>query len=128
MVLVDPSLTLVVGVAITTVGWLVTTFLTQPADEATLRAFHAKIRPLGGGWRAVVGDQEQDSKESISAPLLGWFLGCVLVYGALFGTGMLLYGRMVAGSIAIIVAVGAAIGMFRLLPHIRFMDPVVTED
>ncbi len=124
----DPSLTLVVGVAITTVGWLVTTFLTQPADEATLRAFHAKIRPLGGGWRAVVGDQEQDSKESISAPLLGWFLGCVLVYGALFGTGMLLYGRMVAGSIAIIVAVGAAIGMFRLLPHIRFMDPVVTED
>ncbi len=124
----DPSLTLVVGVAITTVGWLVTTFLTQPADEATLRAFHAKIRPLGGGWRAVVGDQEQDSKESISAPLLGWFLGCVLVYGALFGTGMLLYGRMVAGSIAIIVAVGAAIGMFRLLPHIRFMDPVVSED
>ncbi len=124
----DPSLTLVVGVAITTVGWLVTTFLTQPADEATLRAFHAKIRPLGGGWRAVVGDQEQDSRESISAPLLGWFLGCVLVYGALFGTGMLLYGRMVAGSIAIIVAVGAAIGMFRLLPHIRFMDPVVSED
>jgi SSS family solute:Na+ symporter len=118
----DPSLTLVVGVAITTVGWLVTTFLTQPADEATLRAFHAKIRPLGSGWRAVVGDQEQESAESISAPLLGWFLGCVLVYGALFGTGMLLYGRMAAGTVSLVVATAAAVGMFRLLPHIRFMD------
>jgi len=118
----DPSLTLVVGVAITTVGWLITTFLTQPADEATLRAFHAKIRPIGNGWRAVVGDHGQDKAESISAPLLGWFLGCVLVYGALFGTGMLLYGRIAAGTVAITVATAAAIGIFRLLPQIKFMD------
>ena len=118
----DPSLTLVVGVAITTVGWLATTFLTQPADDATLRAFHAKIRPIGSGWRAVVGDEGLESADSVSAPLLAWFLGCVLVYGILFGTGMLLYGRTVAGTVAISVAAAAAIGMFRLLPRIRFMD------
>ncbi|MDH3297631.1 MAG: Na+:solute symporter [Gemmatimonadota bacterium] len=118
----DPSLTLVAGVLITTVGWLTTTFLTQPADLETLEAFHAKIRPIGSGWRAVVGDVEWDSKDSVSAPLLGWFLGCVLVYGALFGTGMLLYGRPVAGSIALGVATAAATGMFRLLPRIQLMD------
>jgi solute:Na+ symporter, SSS family len=118
----DPSLTLVVGVAITTVGWLTVTFLTQPDDEETLKAFHAKIRPIGRGWRAVVGDEGLEKVDSISAPLLAWFLGCVLVYGALFGTGMLLYGRMAAGSFAIGVAAAAAIGMFRLLPSIRFMD------
>ncbi|MFQ5528813.1 MAG: sodium:solute symporter family protein [Gemmatimonadota bacterium] len=118
----DPSLTLVVGVLITTVGWLTTTFLTQPDDEATLRAFHARIRPIGTGWRAIVGDQAEESADSISAPLLAWFLGCVLVYGALFGTGMLLYGRPIAGAAALGVTVLAAFGMFRLLPRIQLMD------
>jgi len=118
----DPSLSLVAGVAITTVGWLTVTFLTKPDDDATLRAFHAKIRPLGKGWRAVVGEEGLETADSISAPLLAWFLGCVLVYGTLFGTGMLLYGRTVAGTFSISVAAAAGFGMVRLLPHIRFMD------
>jgi Na+/proline symporter len=118
----DASLTLVVGVTITTIGWVLTTFLTQPADEATLKDFYARIRPIGAGWRAVVGDEALDTTDSISAPLLGWFLGCVLVYGALFGTGMLLYGRIPAGAIALGVAFAAGIGMFRLLPRIHLMD------
>ena len=118
----DASLTLVVGVMITTVGWLATTFLTRPDDEATLRDFYARIRPIGNGWRAVVGDEAVDTADSISAPLLGWFLGCVLVYGALFGTGMLLYGRILAGAVALSVATAAGVGMFRLLPRIHLMD------
>jgi Na+/proline symporter len=118
----DPSMTLVIGVAITTVGWLTVTYMTAPADEETLRAFHAKIRPIGSGWRAVVGEEGLERADSVSAPLLAWFLGCVLVYGALFGTGMLLYGRIGAGSLALMVAAVAAVGMFRLLPRIQFMD------
>jgi SSS family solute:Na+ symporter len=98
------------------------TFLTPPDDEEVLKAFHAKIRPIGNGWRAIVGDEGVNTEDSISAPMLGWFLGCILVYGALFGTGMLLYGEMVTGLFLFAVSAGSAYWMFKILPKIQFMD------
>ena len=41
------STQLVIGVAITTVGWFAVTMLTPPTDAATLRRFYEEIRPLG---------------------------------------------------------------------------------
>ncbi|MEC9298336.1 MAG: sodium:solute symporter family protein, partial [Gemmatimonadota bacterium] len=102
----DPSAELVVGVAVTTVGWLVVTFLTPPVDTETLKDFHTRIQPLGKGWEAVVprkrgpaqdGDVDTGQGGELAAGLLSWFLGCVMVYAALFGTGFLLYGNMVWG-------------------------------
>ncbi|MEN8374010.1 MAG: sodium:solute symporter family protein [Gemmatimonadota bacterium] len=120
----NPSLELVIGVAVTSVGWLAVTFLTQPDDEATLRAFHKKIRPIGPGWRAVVGRSAAttDGEGSFATPLLAWFLGCVLVYAALFGTGLLLYGQVGRGLVALTIAAAATVGVFRLLPSIRLVD------
>jgi Na+/proline symporter len=118
----NPSLELVIGVAVTSVGWLAVTFLTPPDDRDTLRAFHAKIRPIGPGWRAVVGEAAPASEGSFATPLLAWFLGCVLVYAALFGTGMLLYGQVGRGLVALAIAAAATAGVFRLLPSIRLVD------
>ncbi|HEX7051911.1 MAG TPA: sodium:solute symporter family protein [Longimicrobiales bacterium] len=119
----DPSVTLVVGVAITTVGWLAVTLLTPPSDAATLRAFHARIRPLGSGWRPVVGAESvataaDRSGESVAAGLLCWFLGCVTIYGAVFGTGYLLYGRLGWALVCLGAAGAAAFGIFRALPRV----------
>ena len=88
----DPSAELVVGVAVTTVGWLVVTFLTPPVDTETLKDFHTRIQPLGKGWEAVVprkrgpaqdGDVDTGQGGELAAGLLSWFLGCVMVYAAL---------------------------------------------
>ena len=128
----DPSAELVVGVAVTTVGWLVVTFLTPPVNTETLRDFHAKIRPLGHGWDAVVprtdgarpdgsGDLESGSGGEFAAGLLSWFLGCVMVYAALFGTGFLLYGNVAGGIIGLIVAAGAGWAVLKLLPRVGFL-------
>ena len=128
----DPSTELVVGVAVTTVGWLVITFLTPPVNTETLRDFHAKIRPLGRGWDAVVprthsterdgsGELGSGSGGEFAAGLLSWFLGCVMVYAALFGTGFLLYGNVVAGIIGLIAATGAGWGVLKLLPRVGFL-------
>ncbi len=111
---------LVVGVAVTTAGWLAATFATPPEDEATLQRFYDKIRPLGKGWRRVVNAgaaEEGDDGSSVTAAFLAWFLGCVLVYGALFGTGYLLYGRPVAAALALGVSIGAGAWLFRVLPR-----------
>ena len=122
----NPSAELVVGVAVTTVGWLVVTFLTPPVDTEKLRDFHAKIRPLGKGWDAVVRRTDSPAQDGpggeFAAGLLSWFLGCVMVYAALFGTGYLLYGNVALGLIVLIVAVVAGWGVMKLLPRVGFLS------
>jgi Na+/proline symporter len=121
----DPSAELVVGVAVTTVGWLVVTFLTPPVDAGTLRDFHTKIQPLGRGWDQIVpraDDGGGDGEGELAAGLLAWFLGCVMVYGALFGMGFLLYGNLASGIIGLIVAALAGRGVLKLLPRVGFLN------
>jgi len=126
----DPSAELVVGVAVTTVGWLVVTFLTPPVDTETLKDFHTRIQPLGKGWEAVVprkrgpaqdGDVDTGQGGELAAGLLSWFLGCVMVYAVLFGTGFLLYGNMVWGLAGLILAAVAGWGVLKLLPRVGFL-------
>jgi solute:Na+ symporter, SSS family len=115
--LLAPTTQLLVGVGVTTVGWTVVTLFTPPTDTATLEAFHARIRPLGPGWRRIVGVQPAEgSAGGLAAGALAWFLGCVAVYAALFGTGFLLYGQTVPGVLLAAVTLGAAVGVVRLLP------------
>ncbi len=120
----DPTLELLIGVAVTTVGWITVTLVTQPADRATLQSFHDTIRPLGGGWKGAdlrsggaERAQASDSGE-LSAALLGWFLGCVTVYGALFGTGYALYGNIAMSSVCLAAAVAGAVGVARIFPRV----------
>ena len=110
----DPSLQLVVGVLITSVGWIAVTLATRPADAETLRSFHALIRPMGHGWRgAGLGLEPDPDAGSPTAALLSWFLGCVVVYGALFGTGYALYGRGGPATLCLLTAAVAAAGLWR---------------
>jgi SSS family solute:Na+ symporter len=115
----DPSLQLVFGVLITSVGWVTVTFLTPPAQPETLRTFHRLIRPMGPGWRgAGLGLEPDPDAHGPTAAFLGWFLACVVVYGALCGTGYALYGR---GSLSVVcfgAATAAAVGLFKTLPRV----------
>jgi Na+/proline symporter len=111
-----PSLMLVLGVAITTVGWVTVTLLTPPDDPGTLQAFYDRIRPFGRGWQAAVTTTPVTG--SVSASMLGWVLGCVAVYAALAGTGFLLYGNLFAGVASLIVAGAAGWGILRILPRV----------
>jgi Na+/proline symporter len=117
----DPSLQLVIGVAVTTVGWLTVTFLTSPASEETLRSYYREIRPFGKGWRRVLsfGPEEPGPEAGgVAAGFLGWFLGVAAVYSALFGTGFLLYGNLGLGVLCLAVAAVALGGIFRVLPRV----------
>jgi len=117
----DPSLQLVIGVALTSVGWLLVTFLTPPASEETLRRYYGQIRPFGAGWRRVLklgpGDPGPMAG-GVAVGFLGWFLGVVAVYSALFGTGFLLFGNVPWGIVCLGVAAAAMTGIFRVLPRV----------
>jgi len=117
----SPSAQLVAGVAVTTVGWLTVTLLTPPADVSVLRAFYRKLRPFGKGWRKVLGLGSEDPGPEVggvAAGFLGWFLGLGAVYGALFGTGFLLYGNVAMGLACLALAASAMVGIFRVLPKV----------
>jgi Na+/proline symporter len=122
------SVTLVIGVAITTTGWLIVTFLTPPADEETLQAFYEKIRPMGRGWREFTWAKPQETEgrvpaegDNLAAGLLACFLGCLTVYSALFGTGYFLYGQRALAMVCFAVLAVAIMGLFRTLPRVGFL-------
>jgi solute:Na+ symporter, SSS family len=118
---IDPALALVIGVGVTTVTWLAVTFLTPPTDRAVLQSFYDRIRPAPAGWRRAVDTSGgRDLGGSIAAGFLAWFLGCVAVYAALFGTGYLLYGRMALGLACVAIAIVSAYILSRVIPKVGF--------
>jgi len=91
-------ISLILTVAITTVVWGLTTFLTKPVERSKLHEFCRLVRPAGPGWRAVRKEAGVDDEPGyLTQALLGWITGCLFVYSALFGAGSFLYGKTAAG-------------------------------
>ncbi len=108
---------LLIGVAVTTAGWLLVTFLTPPSTEATLRSFVRLTRPGGPGWRAVCeraaadGESLVDAAQPWSVPtgILCMLAGAAAIYSALFATGQLLYGNLGAAALLAAAALAASL-------------------
>ena len=109
---------LLITVAVTTVVWITTTFLTAPADRATLLAFYRKVRPAGPGWTSVAAEAGiGPSPDSLPQQFLGWALGITFVYAALFGTGSYLYGHTPQALMWTAAFVVSGIGLLKLVPR-----------
>jgi solute:Na+ symporter, SSS family len=107
---------MVLGVAVTTVAWLITAFVTTPTDPKVLREFYTAIRPAGPGWAPVrrADDAPIDAADNISMGILKMFLGVSLVYAALFGTGYFFYGNMALAGICTLVSVASGFAIWRI--------------
>ncbi len=95
---------MLITVGVTTIVWLVVTFLTAPVDKECLLKFYKKVRP-GGAWGPI-------SKESPDVVVRGTFwndlrdflFGSGLVLCSLFGIGKLVLGEPLKGIIYLVVA------------------------
>ena len=111
--------TLVLGAILTTIVWVVSTFITEPTDEETLRNFYKKIRPSGSGWDHVIQKAKADGveirkeKSQLPLELLCWLVGCVAVYSALFATGNWIYGNTGLATILTVVSVLGGAFLFK---------------
>jgi len=118
-VLSNDTFSLVATVVITTVVWVAATYLTKPANKEALLRFYRLVRPFGPGWAAIRKEAGVGpSPDSLPHCLLGWILGCLLVYSALFGTGSFLYGKTAQGIVWLIAFLISAAGLAWLLPKI----------
>jgi solute:Na+ symporter, SSS family len=112
---------LMIGIAVTTVCWLLTAYLGPQTDEATLIDFFRKVHPMGPGW-APIREKAGISAAELAAEtdnfplsLLGWFTGCVMIWSALFTVGNFLYGRMGYASALLVVFVVSAAGLILVI-------------
>ena len=102
---------LISGVVITTIAWMATALSTKPTDTETLTHFYQTIKPHATGWRKflMANKVAEIPTSGFSRELLCMFAGVFLVYGTLFGTGYLLYGRIVPALVGLSVAVISAL-------------------
>jgi len=100
-------------VVLTTIIWVIATFMTQPESKDTLRSFYIKIQPGGPGWKKVVNDAKHDSVEivktkekwSVPAGITAMLLGVVLIYSIMFATGYWIYGRTTQAIVLTVVSI-----------------------
>jgi Na+/proline symporter len=88
------SMVLVVTVAVSTLVWVTTTFLTKPESDRVLQDFYRRVRPGGPGW-VRVSSALGYGREPIPDGALAWtnwVAGVVAVYASLFGIGKVVFG------------------------------------
>jgi SSS family solute:Na+ symporter len=106
----DPRLVLTT-VIVSTVVWLVTTFLTPPEDRSVLLAFYRRVRPSAGLWGPIAREaSDVPPRHDVAANLVDWAAGCILVYMTLFGIGKILFGHTALGLG--LLAIAAVAGAF----------------
>jgi hypothetical protein len=93
---------------VTTIAWIVATFVTPAEPDATLLAFYRRVHPMVHGWKRIAREApELPPVMDFRANAFDTVLGCILVYGCLFGIGKLIFGAWLTAS-ALLAAAGVA--------------------
>src|SRR5262245_43936773 len=105
----DFAYLMLVTVAITTLLWLVATFVTSPEPPERLIKFYRRVRPGGPGWKRIAAEAGTENENSrLSVEIANWLCGCVLIYSSLFGIGKLVFKEWEVGIMLAAVAIAAA--------------------
>ena len=106
-------LKIVYGAGITTIVWIIATYVTPPDDDETLQNFVNKINPGGPGWKKYSSSVASETWE-VPKGILSMVLGCFSVYGLLLGVGQLIYGNFYPGILICGVGLIASIGLIKI--------------
>jgi SSS family solute:Na+ symporter len=115
---------LLITVAFTTVCWLLTAYLGPRTDREVLIRFYHKVHPPGPGWRAVrtqagIGAEEAAADAAhVPLALAGWFMGCTMIWSALFTVGNFLYGRTGYALFLLVIFLASGSALIRVIQRI----------
>lgn len=98
---------LIIGVFVTTIGWIIVTLFTQPTDAKTLENFDNLI---------FKGD---DKFKNIGFKIVGFVTGVIGVYSFLFATGNWIYGEI---TLAITLSIVTLISILILKKIWKFVS------
>ena len=104
---------IIIGVSLTTIIWVLTSFITPQEDEETLRNFVDKVNPGGPGWKNYTSSSESESW-FVPKGIFLMALGCIAVYGFLLSMGHLIYGNEQAGILLLFISFSALFGIYKI--------------
>ncbi|MDF7827057.1 hypothetical protein P4B35_23745, partial [Pontiellaceae bacterium B12227] len=114
----------------TTAIWVVTTLLTKPVDDETLKKFYKHTVPPGPGWkriRKLCGD-EIPTPSPLSRILLAWVSGVVGLFVLLFSIGYMVACQWVMSGVLLIVSAIGFIAYFKLYRKLDHYDDLEQQD
>src|SRR3954451_9599164 len=98
--------------AVTTLVWVIVTFLTKPEPQEVLLKFYREVRPHVTGWKPIAQlTPEITPTRDLGRNLLSWVLGCAMVYCALFGLGKVILHEPGLGAILLVLAAACAFAL-----------------
>lgn len=87
---------LIIGVVVTTLGWIIVTLFTKPTDANTLASFE----------QLIFG--KKSKFHNIQYKIVGFILGVIGTYSFLFATGYFIYSKTTTAIILSVISVGCA--------------------
>ncbi len=112
---------LLLTVGFTTICWVATAYIAPATDRKTLLDFYRKVRPPGPGWEPVrqeAGVAAETNLDNIPRAMLGWCMGCTVIWTLLFSVGNFLYGRTGYALGLLCVAVGSGLVLLKVIGRI----------
>ena len=66
----------------TTVAWLIATFVTSPESDEKLLAFYRRVHPSVYGWKRIAKlAPDMPEVRDAASNTFDWVMGCIMVYG-----------------------------------------------
>lgn len=115
----------IIGATLTTIVWIVSTYLTPTTSKEKLFDFYRRIQPGGPGWKHIVEEAKSKNvdlpevESQLPLEILCMFIGCITVYAALFATGFWIYGQTGGAMIATVLTLGGGLFLFRAWDRLR---------
>ena len=121
-------LQMVLGIFITTIVWVLVTYISTPTDHEVLVSFLKKTNPGGPGWKSVFQKAELEGEDlnvlknenwNVPQGILCMFLGCIFIYSSLIGLGYWIYSEHLIAILLTLLSILSAILLVKTWKNMR---------